>query len=252
MAKSKCSFPAFVDHHPAYTASGYLNTNEEPDLFKRLLPKGTKVEKALCVASGGEVLLSVVLPVAKQIVAVDHSYNALAASYSKLILLQQMPEVKQLLDDRDFPTIQAKINELWKQAPSAIRDKYPNVEALSSTYVLGNMRRELNFITFPKISNRRINKISFLHGDITDAAMLYGAFDLFYASNVMEHSSRTQRSPTFTDMSKLLNPGGLLLFTGAGKQKLPDNFQLLHCVYGYRTSWYYTVARKVGEQNEAA
>src|SRR3990167_8136610 len=53
--------PKFIDVHPAYNSSGYIVTNEEPETLRGFIA-GKKLKRSGGIASGGEILLSVLLP----------------------------------------------------------------------------------------------------------------------------------------------------------------------------------------------
>lgn len=82
--------PKYEDVHPAYTASGYVATNEEPRIHSMLLAPHHHIERAASIASGGEIPLMVLMARCREVVAVDHSYFALASTMLKAILLQTL------------------------------------------------------------------------------------------------------------------------------------------------------------------
>lgn len=239
--------PKFVDHHPAYTSSGYTVTNEEPHLFNALLGK-TKVQRAACIASGGEVLLSVILHRANEIVAVDHSYASLSATYEKILLLRKLPTktALELLREEKYNDLIQQVQRNSKHLPTF--QNYARNPI--GVYTWQSVRREWcrgDFRT-RSVSKADIEKMTLVHGDLRDLGELYGAFDLLYASNAMEHSGRDHKSPKLADLAKLLNPGGWLLYTKGGKENTAvvsdAGFTDVKQIKGLTSSWWYVIARK--------
>lgn len=243
----KLGIPKFIDHHPAFTTSGYAVTNEEPEMFNEILGD-IKVPRAACIASGGEVLLSVIFRRATKVVAVDHSYKSLAASYTKMVLFQSLApkEVLELLKKENYDELKPYFGEARNYIPEAIKNMEPYG---FSPYELAQLRREWcgKFVRLPKLSGRSARKVTFVHGDLRDVTKLYGTFDMFYASNTMDHSGRDLKRPTYKDFATLLNPGGLLLYTSQNGGLLPANtpFEHIGKLRGINSSWHHIVARKI-------
>jgi hypothetical protein len=242
----KLGLPKFVDHHPQFSASGYITTNEEPDLFNKILGD-LKVQRALSIASGGEVLLSVVLPRAAEIVAIDHAYKSLAACYTKMLLLQRVrPSILQpLLRDEQYDEFRQHLADLWEQLPETLRAKAK--DAFGRDYELQTLRKEWNTgaSKLRKLRPTTVRKVTLMHGDIKDVKQLYGTFDLFYASNAIEHTGRSGRT-TYNHFADLLNPGGLLLVTVAhySPYVTPSGFELVKVLRGIYSQWNHAVLRK--------
>lgn len=244
--------PKFVDHHPAYNAGGYTVTNEEPEIFNNFLGKD-KFQRAACILSGGEVLVSCFLSRAKEIVGIDHSYNAIASCYSKLLLLREIPrkQLQELLDLEEYKELERVLDAKAAQLPK-FNHSYQTKLSMLFSYVWNNMRREWCDPNFRanRVTKKRLSEITFVHGDLRDLFGLYGQFDLLYVSNAMEHSGRDRKSPTMADFAKILNPGGVLLYT---TMKFPPQegvlnshgLDLLKKLRGYRTSWIHVMARKM-------
>jgi hypothetical protein len=243
----KLGLPKFIDHHPQFSASGYIATNEEPDLFNRILGD-LKVKRALSIASGGEVLLSVVLPRAAEIVAIDHSYKSLAACYTKMLLLQRVqPSVLQLLlRDEKYTEFKQHLPDLWEQLPETLRQRART--AFEADYELTTLRKEWNTgaSKLRKLRPTSVRKVTLMHGDIKDVKEPYGTFDLFYASNAIEHTGRNAGRPTYNHFADLLNPGGLLLVTVAHYTRYvtPSGFELVKVLRGIYSQWNHAVLRK--------
>ncbi len=234
--------PNLVDHH-AYNASGYTETNEEPSLFIDMLQK-RRFNRAACIASGGEVLLSVILPRAKEVVAIDHSYRSLGASYRKLLLLQKLggSQTTALLRDEKYDELKQHLVEIVQQLPE-------KVKALGDiSTVMHSLRREWSFTRMPaRVTPKIAQRVTFVHGDLSDLGK-HGTFDLLYISNAMEHTNRDYKSPTFNTVVPFLNPGGLLLYTSndyyAKSTPLPKGFTLVNRIRGFRTQWVHSIIQK--------
>lgn len=246
----KVHTPKFVDHHPAYSASGYIATNEEPELFNEMLGK-KQLGRVATIASSGEVLLSVLLPRATEIMAVDHSYYSLSTSIAKLLLLQKMGSktLHAALRQEAYESIIAEVNAVWDAMPEPLKTAHKR--HLIDTYSWPSVRKEWRDLPVPHITKKVIEKVSFMHGDLLDL-QAHGTFDALYVSNAMEHVNRNHRSIGLNDLQVLLNPGGLLLYTvqttysRTANFRIPkqDYFELIDHVKGYRSSWFHVIARK--------
>lgn len=247
--------PQFEDKHPEYNASGYVFTNEEPALFNALLGD-IKVKTAACIASGGEILLSVILPRAKKVYAVDHAYRALGATLLKILHLQEMDglEYASICADHGekFRGFTKKQKELWKQhVPEIIQKKCGNdAYWLDDSYSFAQIKQVWPAGTAPKkLTKSIINRITLLHGDLRDVPKV----DLLYVSNAMEHIARDNKSPTLRQFAAHLNPGGYIMFTSGKPTYTSDEYSYGYTkqdenelynrvgkkVPGTRTSWYY-------------
>lgn len=246
----RLAIPKFLEHSDSFDAPlGYVVTNEEPYLFNRILTD-TKVQRAACIASSGEVLLSVILHRAQEIVAVDHAYSSLTVAYAKLLLLQRVPikTIIELLRTENYDALQAHLQAVW--------DKVPKGKYKGCLFDNGGWRQIRGtwcapYFQPPRVTKADVEKVTFVHGDLRDLKANHNTFDMLYASNAMEHIGRNNTCPKLSDLSNLLNPGGLLLFTatlashtGADRLKAAS-LELVEQIRGYRTQWKHIVARKV-------
>lgn len=247
--------PKFIDQHPPYNNTGYFTTNEELAIFTKFL-KGVKVNKAACIASGGEFLLTVLLNRASEIFAVDHSYRALSATYYKLLLLQKRAgnRIKQDLFIENYKPFTKHVADLWQHMPEKLnKDTWRNEQ--SDRYSLESIRKSWYNLTFPRITAEAVGKVTLIHGDLTDVTNLAGPVDMLYISNAMEHSNRERKYPSFETIAPLLNPGGFLLLSksyhmnefsyGYKSEERDALFTKLKSVRGiYSTAWVYEILRK--------
>jgi hypothetical protein len=244
--------PKFVDHYPQHTAEGYAATNEKPSLFNRLL-NGlgiTKVPRIACIASGGEMLLSVFLERADEIVAFDHSYRSLAVCYSKLLALQSMSKQELLEFYETLYNDYYVGNRGKRELPGVVLNALPTplqkyADRAVMVYDAGAIYPVWRDLEVPPVTPEAVQKITLLHGDISDVEPLYGKFDLLYTSNLHEHANREGKLPNLDALSGLLKSGGMLLYThGYNTYQVPTtSFETLQTVRA--GSWTYVVARKL-------
>lgn len=245
----KLALPKFLDHHPTYNGNGgYTVTNEEPEIFNEILGK-IKVNRAACIASGGEILVSVIMPRADEVVAVDHAYTSLFVAYLKTILLQsgRTKEFIRALREEDYDRIAEQFKACAVHLPEALKKSRGSntISKYDLTYIRKEWCHPAARIT--RLPNKRVSNTTFVHGDLRDIPKLFGTFDLFYASNAMEHSGRDHKSPTLSNFAELLNSGGLLLYTAQYNTGRPDPavWETIKIMTGIRSSWKYCVMRKI-------
>jgi len=208
------NLPKFEDVHPGHNAGGYTSTNEEPRIHTALIeahhPEG--FQRAAAISSGGEIPILVLLTRAEEVVAIDHSYMALAYAYLKVALLSHMGAVefhKQMLK-KDEPTMLRVQAEAKSLMPLVLRDKvysHPSILYGSEFWAVPIETLELIL--------SRLDKLTFVHGDLTDLTR-YGVFDVLYISNALEHTGRSGKSPKMEDFRTIVKEdGGLVLLTSA-------------------------------------
>ena len=245
----KLFVPEFIDHHPAFAATGYVCTNEEPDLYNHLLGK-KRFERIGCICSAGEVPLTVLLPRCDgEFVAVDHSYLSITTFYAKLLLLQNTSceSLWEQLVSSNFEPAKNDLAAKWHHLPQVLRGKYPEAEHCLR-YAWNDIRREWLYCqrrSFER-SKRAIQKIrAIVHGDVSDLSNMFGKFDLFYTSNAHEHAGRSQQYLRLNTIAPLLNPNGLLIYASSSTAYLRehDKFKTILSVKGLRTGYTYVVAK---------
>lgn len=240
----------FVDKHTAFNSPTHYDvTNEEPELWNKLLGNKKFARVGAIASSGDVVLLSLLQRTTERLVAIDHSYKSLASAYAKALMLQRYgaDELYKLLTEnkqQDYLTI---ANAVGNSLPEPIKGYRSNF----SNYTFVGLRREWGLTpkSAAKRSKNNLDKLLFVHGDLADLAE-YGPLDLLYTSNAHEHSGRDRKVagigmiPKFLD---LLHPDGLLLTAVCNGALLKDcdHYQIVATQYGYRTTWWYYVLRPV-------
>lgn len=214
---------SFLDKYPKFDADGYLLTNEEPALFNKAL-EGQRFERAAGICSGGEVPLFVLLIHADSVIAIDHSYKALTATYIKsLVLAEYGPAVRQLLN-AGYSAFLDAARKAVKEVPKELQSFFkldPNAVGSSASYAntidpgtfLGIVR-EWGYFSDDILleASKRINCLTLVHGDLRDLRP-WGPFDLVYLSNALEHSDRDRKQPDLENIKPLIKMGGSVLTT---------------------------------------
>lgn len=239
--------PKFEDVHPAHNPTGYIMTNEEPELFKKMLGSRT-FRRAASIASGGEIPLGILLPRCTELVAVDHSYTSLAVCFMKAALLDQLGGrglLAMLIESR-YPDYQTCCTKLIADLPEVLRnrltptDKYVTGATALNLNHFNEMRREWRFYTPVELdkARERLANTTFVHGDLTDLEK-FGKFNGIYLSNALEHTGRDGKRPEWDKVKLLLTKNGTVLATwGKGtKPILPGETKTK--IAGFRSSWDY-------------
>jgi SAM-dependent methyltransferase len=221
--------PAFTDAYPNFSAIGHVVTNECLKTHNELLGERT-FERIAAICSGGELIFSVFLPrTTQQLIAVDHSYRAIASCYIKALLLDKHGPKETLKimtgSHGNFLDHATKVHELL---PSEIKERTKLVGennyidydpvfqdkyyATLDNYEWRNVQREWEKISEETLTKSlaTLNKLSFLHGDLAD---LPGEFDLIYISNALEHTGRDQKAPLIDTIKSKLTPDGVIVAT---------------------------------------
>ena len=211
--------PKFIDVHPQYDSdSGYTSTNETPESFVALLDKhcpDQTFKRGGGIASGGEIAFFVLLPRCEEVVVIDHSYSSLHAFYLKALWLADrgVKGFRQILNgELDWQqTVDQTMLEVLKVIPAP---KHPNTY-LNQVSTRGLWATEWDLVSNEtlEIALSRLDKLTLVHGDLTDLPQ-FGKLDLCYVSNAMEHHSRLHRSPRLPAFESLMVEDGVLLYTG--------------------------------------
>lgn len=251
------ALPSFEDQHTAFTAAGYAVTNEEPELFRELLGRDIRPRRAAGIVSGGEVLLSVLLPRCQEVIGIDHSYRALAATWIKVLLLDKHgpKEMRKIMLSEYGPFCKI-VSEMADQFPEKMRQYVQpqpggHITAISTfDFDASGLRREWKLIPDHILARaaKKLDRLKLVHGDLTDLKN-YGQFDLLYVSNAFDHMNRAKKYIKEKDVCPLLKTKGFLLFAGSGAVdgKL---FQKYREQRGYRTTWQHVVFRKMETTEE--
>jgi hypothetical protein len=210
--------------HPYDPESGYHCPNEAIKVFMRFLARGKyRPRKVLSICSGGEVPLLCFLPIAVEVIAIDHSKRSLETAYAKIHLISQLG-VEGWYDLLKKPW--NKVEETWRGAvnevPASMRAKYHGSQwSLLSSYTWSELQRFWAKMPrgYLRVALKRLDRITFIHGDLRDAAPR-GPFDMIYLSNALEHSPRDKTNTVYTlshftsQIEPLLAEGGRILLTG--------------------------------------
>lgn len=220
----------FEDMHTHDGGRFYWAPNEEPLVFRELL-ENIHVKRAAAICSAGEVGLFGILPsVRHELVLVDHCYRSLAIAMIKYLLLRERgwEDARRLLTtSQDTAELQATIETLLDHLPEVVRQKsfrsttrghwdFHNVKPFVNSYgtLISEIHRHWSETSelLVKRAARRINRINFVHGDLTDVTDK-GPFDLVYISNAFAHTDRNGRylSAAAQKIEQLLKPGGLVV-----------------------------------------
>lgn len=245
--------PKFIDQHSGFDAmtGGYVVTNEEPELFNELL-KGVKVNRAATIASGGEVVLSTILLRAREVVAIDHCYQSLIYLCAKLLILQQLPRHKILtiINNHKNDALAALLQESVKHLPEPLLSKVLSKKLNFLTqYHLPSLRKEWRYAKPVNNISKLLDRLTIVHGDLSDLVPNFGTFDLLYVSNAMEHKNRNNKNPLMSEFVDMLNPGGLLLYTMAYSNlppKVNAPFKPFAASQGFRSQWTHIIVQKEG------
>src|SRR3990167_7048574 len=222
--------PKIEDKFPGFNGTAYKVTNEAPEDFIAMLGDRT-FSRGASICSGGEVPLFVFLPRCDEVIAIDHSIGSLANTYIKAVMLSQLGP-KGMLDvlGKTYKNFMAEAhNILTGNVPEVLQ---PHVKLAwdgnagtewkcnFSHYDMNCLSKEWCKVgvTVLEQVHARLDRLTFVHGDVVLDLPEYGMFDLLYISNAIEHTSRKLytgyyglRLPQFEPLVKV---GGLLLAAG--------------------------------------
>ena len=238
--------PKFIDVHPAYNSSGYIVTNEEPETLRGFIA-GKKLKRSGGIASGGEILLSVLLPQSSEVVVVDHAYNAVTMCYIKSVLLASLgPQgFLSLLTEKSLSEFQLAMKAVV--LPPELAGK---ATILINDYNFGEFKREWKLIPAEVLdaAHKKLDKVTLIHGDLADLQS-YGEFNCIYASNAFEHTGRGGIRHNLDAILPLVKTGGMVLSThGNAMNKMSPctpAWDLMESVKGKRaTQWTHAIYKK--------
>lgn len=244
--------PKYEDVHPAYTASGYVATNEEPRIHSMLLAPHRHIERAASIASGGEIPLMVLLARCKEVVAVDHSYFALASTMLKAILLQTLGARKlvEMMVEQSYNDFKPHMENAKNYMPPTLA-----ANASFTDYHYRDIRNEWFYVKVGVMERvrQRLCNLTLIHGDITDLAS-HGVFDCLYLSNALEHINRNSVAPKMDAIAPLIKDNGLLIVTHTIGYKpsfetdptFSSKWDKVRAITGTRSGWDHRLLRKRG------
>lgn len=240
----------------------YIVSNEERDKWDKLLD-GITVKRAVGIASSGEVGFFTLLPhVEDELVLLDHSRPSLAVAMSKFLLLRAKgaEETRRLFTSVEWKELKAALDkEVRPYLPDSVKVAFDNLggrrpsgygHTLSfqdSNYAdifdrdgpkpIDSVNRDLKraWLELPedlvKAGCERLDKVSFLHGDLSDVVK-QGPFGLYYTSNALDHESRHSYSTNGAKINDAIAPGGYVLrcHNGYGseyKDKVPVDWTVV-------------------------
>jgi hypothetical protein len=245
----------FEDIHPDYNSStGYAATNEDIILHRKLLRKVRDIKLAGSIASGGEVPFFVFLSRGIPVVAVDHSYRAIAAVLGKIEIVKRLGTAGayELFTDKEYKDVSKAFADLAPSMPEKLRPYFAKSTVYGEAGLVfdqnsyNDLRKTWMYVTplIMKRAFRNLDKLTLVHGDLSDIASK-GPFDCLYISNALEHTSYTGKNPDPAIMNDLVKPGGFVLSTGYGaREKLKTGWKLEREVKGVFTSWNHTLMRR--------
>lgn len=253
--------PSYREANPYNSGTAYNFTNEEPELFARMLGNRT-FKKAASICSGGEVAFGVILPRSEEVFAVDHAAGSIAVAMLKAALLQivGIRELRKLLATGTYADLQPHIKEAFDTLPVDLQKFVklnkpgPNDPLYYSAPVFQhdftNFRREWTYLPAKALFEavEKLDKVTCVHGDIRDLKD-NGPFDLLYTSNASEHTGRAGMGQTsLASFAELLEPGGILMCAlGSGSHGTTTpihKLKLVEKIVGYRTSWVHMLFEK--------
>lgn len=224
----------FVDHYPTFNASGYAFTNEEPVLFAKALDEsGRTFQRAASICSGGEVPLQIIAPRVQELIAIDHSYAALAAAMTKALLLRH-------LGAKDFRNHIMNGAQFSKDLVTTVQKDLPSVLQQRWRYFDYTAPHFQSYWTLEEAHLQTIldslDKITFVHGDLNDLPN-FGTFDLLYISNAWDHTNRERQKLGLS--IKAAAPGALVLLSQDVSAQLPQHSWKLRAEGGKARGWFH-------------
>ena len=205
----------FEDLHPFNGSGGYIVPNERNQIWRDLV-KRLPVHKAAGICSSGEVGFFSILPaVREELVLIDHSYDSLAVALVKYLILRERgpKETHKLFTSGNETSLANAVDSVKGELPPKVRDS--RYTTLSYFHVSSVVREWNNTPTgLVKKAGEKLDKVSFLHGDLTDLVDR-GPFGLLYLSNALEHWGRNDRAPVAEQVEKAVKPGGYVIACGS-------------------------------------
>ena len=240
----------FIQKRAIDRGTGFVQPNEDLGTLRSLLPPST-LTKTAAICSGGEVPLTLLLPISQEVVAVDHAATSLAWAYCKALMMEKLSgdAIKKLFLFEALHILDL-FRELEPEVPDALRGKGPFKRLDGWPNYLGPL-----WLTIPTYSidqaREKLDSLTMIHGDLRD---LDGEFDLFYSSNAhCGHAGHDGRSPTYNDYAKIVRHGGHVLATAYNPHRTDNRWKLVSQKRfkegrgQIMSDWCYQLHEKVGE-----
>lgn len=222
----------YEDVHKHEWKGYYAIPNENVFRWRDML-KNTPIYRAAGICSSGEVGFFGILPlVRRELVLIDHSYKSIQVAALKYLLLREKgaretlrlltqgtqdeiaQEVKALADKLPEglrSCFDKNVDGLWMQPKTPLDRNYNSYYYDSSYYGWASATDQPSY-DLPKLHKewaryplglvqkaaRKLDRVSFLHGDLTDLAER-GPFGLVYLSNALQHESRERGKRDYSD-----------------------------------------------------
>lgn len=232
----------FEDVHAHDAETWYVVPNEHLGIWTDLVAQ-VKVERAAGICSSGEVGFFSMLPqVREELVLVDHSYRSLCIAMCKYMVMNELGVTKavELFASGDGEQIKAQLDKVVHKLPPKIVEAYNKLYArqgggqmASHSFQEANLlAMEYKALPVPlaRKAKARFDKVTFLHGDLTDLKDR-GPFDLLYLSNALEHTSRTGNPPLVDQVFTAVKPGGHVItaypgsYEGRKYTRIPESWE---------------------------
>lgn len=206
----------YEDRRPTYDKPrGYIIPNENISGWFDITADMPAFNKAVAIASGGEVALSVLLPKASEsVIAVDHAYCSLCWAYIKAAMLEEFggERIKELLRGPNEMFHDA-IKDIKTALPPELRAKMNYTEHHEFTAVRSSqLSAYWQLIPTSSLDEARekLDLLKLVHGDILDFTDTN--VDVTYISNCNTHTNFKGGSPHLNDLEKIVKPGGTILY----------------------------------------
>lgn len=240
----------FKDLHPHSSSIHYSVTNEEPMIWRDFV-RGKYIGRAAGICSAGEVGFFSILPsVRSELVLIDHSYRSLATAMLKYLLLRErgwQDTIRLLTAAEAVEELKVTIAELKVQLPEKITETVETMTREYTSCILDGYSGRLHpgikrvWEELPrnliKQASRKLDLVTFAHGDLEDLADL-GPFDMLYISNAFGHRGRNGH-PGADKVAHAVKKNGLVI--GCNGYGLP--WENVRTEPGRKSSWQYSLYR---------
>lgn len=227
---------SYEDLHEYEGGCSYFVPNEETSAWNELLDHhGVNVHYSAGICSGGEIGFLNLLPrTQRELILVDHSSKSLAGATIKWLLFKELgfERAKKVLTCKDTSMLLKAIDEVKENLPKSLQDALQKVLYPVgyyedwADYSKDRMINRLAQAWTPASESvvRKLGKVKFVHGDLTDLASK-GKFGLLYLSNAMDiwHPSRLGGAAQGIEIAKCAHKGTLIMECGHRDDKRGRN-----------------------------